>query len=411
MMKLVHFKLKTLLILWIGIIQPVFFYANGVSVSASKSIKIPFHYIQSFIILDVQLEKLLPVRLIFDTGAEHTILFEHRWTDLIEHSYLREIKVIGSDLQQELPAMLTCPLNLMFDERYEFTSSLIVLKENTTNISQVIGEPIHGILSASVFSKYLIEIDYRNQYLILHSRDYAISSMYNEVDLDIYKNKPYLKVRVNFKDTCNDLMNLLLDTGASLSLLMYSDSSSAIRFPDKLIPGYLGSGIGGLLTGYVGKINALQLDTFLLPGVITHFLKVQTVYAHNERQRKNGLIGNQILDKFNIIFDYQKEKLYLRPVKNYKEVLAYDKSGMLVISGGKDLRRYFVAYVVPGTPAAEAGVQENDEIVKFNGWPASFYSMAKINLKLQGKTDKKINITVKRDGKKIKFNFRLRPLI
>ncbi len=386
-------------------------FANNTSIHSDKTIKLPFRYVQSFIILDVQLEKLVPIKLIFDTGAEHTILFEKIWTDIIAGSYVREIKVIGSDLQQEIPAILTSPLKLRFGGKHEFVSPMIVLKENVTNISQVIGESIQGILSAAIFSQYLIEIDFKHQLLILRSKDYEIPTSFKPIDIEIYKNKPYIQTKVSSKNGSNQIMNLLLDTGAGLSLLMYSDSASLVNMPDKIIPGYLGSGLGGMLTGFVGKIQYMSLDTFLVPGVITHFLKIHTQIGRNESQHKNGLIGNQILDRFTIILDYQKEILYLKPINNYQEVLDYDKSGMLVISGGGNLQSYYVAYIVPNTPASEAGIHENDQILKINGWPVTFYSLAKINSILQGKAGKKINLKVKRDGKKMKFSFVLRPLI
>lgn len=379
--------------------------------SNSGSIRLPFRYVQSFIILDVEIDNMPPVKLIFDTGAEHTILFEKRWTDQLKNPYQREIKVVGSDLLQELPALLTSPLSLLFGNKLQFLSPLIVLQENTTSISQVVGETIHGILSAAIFSRYLIEIDFKRRQLILHNREYKIPSSFRQVDIEVYKNKPFLKIHFEQAKGPGKMMNLLLDTGASLSLLMYSDSSSTVYMPDKIIPGYLGSGLGGMLTGYVGKTHRIQFDTFQLPGVITHFLKLATPIGRNESQQKNGLVGNQVLDKFTMILDYQKEKLFLRPEKNYREVLEYDKSGMLVICGGANLQKYYVAYVIQGTPASEAGIQENDQILKINGWPIMFYSLSKINSLLQGKPGKKISVTVKRNNEKLKFKFVLRPLL
>lgn len=80
-----------------------------------------------------------------------------------------------------------------------------------------------------------------------------------------------MQTEVRSNDTNSQVLNLLLDTGASLSLMMYTDSSSAVVVPDKIIPGYLGSGLGGVLSGFVGKIHSISFDSFLMPGVITHF--------------------------------------------------------------------------------------------------------------------------------------------
>lgn len=377
----------------------------------SESLKIPFRYTQSFIILDVHMEKVLPVRLIFDTGSEYTIMFDRSWTDIIQDSYVREMKVIGSDLKMEIPALLTHPINLYFAGHNKFSSPLIVLKENNTHISQIIGEPIQGILSASLFSNYLIEIDYKNQNLVLHARPKTIDKEYTSIDIEVYKNKPYLITQLKNNASNSQSLKLLLDTGASLSLLMYSDSSSAVMMPDKMIPGYLGSGLGGILNGFVGKMEALWIDTFVIADVITHYLQLESNIGLVEAKYKQGIIGNQILDKFKVILDYQNEKIHLKPGKKFDKILSYDKSGMLVVSGGKDLQKYYVAFVIPGTPAALAGIQENDRITKLNGYPSSFISLRKINNMLQGESGKRIKVTVRRDGKKYKFEFRLKDLI
>lgn len=378
---------------------------------SGNSIRLPFKYVQSFIIVELKLENVIPVNLIFDTGAEHTILFEKKWTDLFPNVYQREIKVIGSDLQQEIPAFVTSPLGLSFGDQYTINTPLIILKEKINDISQVIGEPVHGILSAALFNSFQIEINFKRRFIILHPNSKKISNSFAVVPIQIYKNKPYLSTRINVSDTSSKVFNLLLDTGASLSLMLYTDTTGKLQLPDRMIPGYLGSGLGGVLNGYVGKINRLQFDTFDMQQVITHFLRIQTSIGRAESQSKSGLIGNHILDKFQIIFDYSKEKVYLKPNKTYSKKVDYDKSGMIVITGGIELKSFYIAHVLPGTPAANAGLKENDQILKINSWPISFYSLSKINNLLQQKSGKKIKLLVRRNTQKLKFEFFLEPLI
>ena len=374
-------------------------------------IRIPFQYVQSFIILDVKLHQLIPLKLIFDTGAEHTIFFERRWTDLFSNAYQREIKVIGSDLQLELPARLSVPMNLSFSDRFSFDGPLIVLEQNLTNISQVIGQPIHGILSANVFNGYLIEIDYRKHLIILHPHPWEVPKDYTAMDIQVYKGKPYLKTKIQLSHSAFQDVNLLLDTGASLSLLMYRDSSSHMKLPDKVIPGYLGSGLGGMLTGYVGRIQRINMDSFILYDVFTHILDIESDIGKNEKLVKNGLLGNQILEKFSIIFDFQHAKVYLKANKNFDKPMNYDKSGLVIISGGKDLQEYYLANVMPGSPAAEAGLHPDDQLLSINGIPAGFLSLGSIQSKLQKEEGKRITLKVRRGGKKYKFQFLLKSLI
>ena len=198
-----------------------------------KPIRIPFRYVQSFIVVEVYIEHLFPLNLIFDTGAEHTILFDRRWTDVFSEAYQREIKVIGSDLQTELPAMLTKPMSLIFGNRFQGETPLIILEQNQTNISQVIGEPVHGILSASLFSNFVLQVDYKNRTLVLHPINTRPPAGYHEMNIQVHKQKPYLLTEVKSTQYSSHQLNLLIDTGASLSLLLYLDSFSNLMMPNQ----------------------------------------------------------------------------------------------------------------------------------------------------------------------------------
>ena len=60
------------------IISFCFYFITAVSTNAASNepIKIPFRYIQSFILIDIKLEGVIPMTLLFDTGAEHNIFFD-----------------------------------------------------------------------------------------------------------------------------------------------------------------------------------------------------------------------------------------------------------------------------------------------------------------------------------------------
>ncbi|MBP8726354.1 MAG: PDZ domain-containing protein, partial [Saprospiraceae bacterium] len=178
-----------------------------------------------------------------------------------------------------------------------------------------------------------------------------------------------------------------------------------------LVPAYLGSGLGGLLTGYVGRTGALQMGKYVLREVVSHYMLVETPLAKAEKQVKNGLIGNLVLERFHVYLDYLSSKLYLKPSKKFDAEMPYDKSGMLIICGGDDLQRYMVGFVVPGSPAFEAGIREDDEILRVNGMPVSMLSLGKVNGLLQKRDGKRIRLLMRRDGSKYKCSFMLRSMI
>lgn len=67
-----------------------------------KKATIPFRYIHNFIIVEARIYGIIPLQFIFDTGAEHIILFKREYTDLLQVPYDRRIPVLGSDMSREI---------------------------------------------------------------------------------------------------------------------------------------------------------------------------------------------------------------------------------------------------------------------------------------------------------------------
>ena len=73
----------------------------------SKKVTIPFRFVHNFIILEVHIFGGIPLNLIFDTGAEHVIIFKREFTDLLQVPYDKRVPIMGSDLSREIFALIT----------------------------------------------------------------------------------------------------------------------------------------------------------------------------------------------------------------------------------------------------------------------------------------------------------------
>ena len=58
-----------------------------------KEVEIPFEYHNDLIIVTVTFNRIFPLKFIFDTGAEHSILAQRQITDLLHVSYDREFNL------------------------------------------------------------------------------------------------------------------------------------------------------------------------------------------------------------------------------------------------------------------------------------------------------------------------------
>ncbi len=384
------------------------------NVSIKKSIDIPFEYVNNFIIIDVVFNNKIPLKFIFDTGAEHTILTKSEYSFISGIVLGREFKILGADLTTEITANLARRVSFKISRIFIPTIDILVFKEDYFQFEEMTGVEVDGIMGANIFSHYVLEINYKRKIITLHN---PISfktpgEKFSEIPITIIRNKPYVvaKARIDEVSPTIDL-KLLLDTGASLSLLLYTDTHKSITIPPNVIKGNIGLGLGGFLEGYLGRSREIKIADFQLNNVITNFQDIHELIDTSLLFGRNGIIGNLILDRFNVIIDYRKELLYLKPNKKFKTVFKYDRSGLVLIASGKHLDTIVVSSVVPGSPADEAGLKKGD-IIKKVGWvPAGYISMKDFIQIFQKRVGKKIKLTIRRNGERMKFEFRLRDLI
>jgi S1-C subfamily serine protease len=169
-----------------------------------------------------------------------------------------------------------------------------------------------------------------------------------------------------------------------------------------------------------------------------------TIHARKFKQR-NGSIGGDVLKRFKVWIDYPNKKITLKKNASLTKGFNYNMSGLDVIYSGKQLvkekigqsyadsygremdkntsisfiTRYFFKFkpsfkinmVLKNSPADKAGVLKGDILLKINGKNTYELTMNDIVYKLQERDKKKISLVVDRNGKKMKFQFRLEKKI
>lgn len=377
-------------------------------------IDLPFQYINGFIVVPVTLENWFPLNFIFDTGAEHTILSQREITDLLQLEYQRRFTLVGSDLSREFYAYLVSGIDLQVGAILAKNRSILVLEEDYLRLEDYAGVKIHGILGADFFRRFVVKINYRKQVISLY--DPSVLELpekdFIQVNAEFRKSKPYLFPEVVLRQGDTSTLKLLLDTGAALPLLINTDSDPGLVLPERVIPSNLGAGLGGFLKGYKGKVPSLQMPPFRFSSVVTSYQQLNYNQIDSTGlDRRNGIIGNEILRRFTVVLDYIREDVYLQPNKDYDDEFKTDRSGLLIIATGPSLTDFLIYDVIDNTPAQEAGIQAGDKILRINWVPASFLSLGGIIRRLQKPPGKRIRITVKRNGKRINISFVLRDLI
>ncbi len=376
-------------------------------------IVLPFEYHQGFIIVDLVFQKMIPLRFIVDTGAENTILLKREYASMMQLKYHKKIQLHGSDMSRTLYAFICNGTFLQLVNTETVRHNIIVLEVDHLFLEEYIGTKVDGILGAEFFKGYILKIDYSRALITISDPlkyRYSDVKNYHKYDIDIVNNKPYLDCITEVQANVPIKTKMLIDTGAGLTALFHNNTDSLLKTPESILKGTLGKGLGGDIEGFTGKIHRLSLGDIEFTNMISSFQDLDNSMISPDKIVRNGIIGNLLLERFDVVFDLYKSNLYLKPKKNYNKDFEFDKSGMTIFAFGENLKEFYVKYVIKDSPADEVDIRPGDIILKVNIWSRRWYSLRRLNKKFIGDSGKKVKLKIQRGGEVLIKTIVLRDL-
>ncbi len=375
--------------------------------------RVPFSYENGFIVIDVLFQNILPLRFILDTGAEYSILTQKEISDLLKIPYEREYNLLGADLQTEIKAFLIRNINLDIHGIKLLSRDMLVTYDDYFRINYFTGSPIHGIIGADILSRFILSLDFRKKIITFIDPEYFTAPPgYDAIPATFIRNKPYVTLLCQIHENTPPVhLKYLLDTGAAIGVMLLTDSHPAIQLPTQTVNGVLGIGLGGVIMGAKGRIRSITIGTHELLNITGNFQHITSYPDTNLLQGRKGLIGNLLLDRFDIILDYRSSFLYLKPNRTFKNPFPVDRSGLFLLASGAYLQKVVVQESIPGSPAQLADIRPGDIISRYNGWPTSLIGLQGLNKRMRKDQGKMIRLTLKRGRTTVHRRFILKDYI
>jgi len=377
-----------------------------------KKVEIPFEQYSNLIVIPVTINRYLTVGFVLDTGAESAILTEKALADLVRLKYIREISISVPGIRDSLGAYVASNVTLSLKTGVEgFGLNMLVLKDDYLKLNENLGAKIYGIIGYDVFSRFVVEIDYNKEVIILNDPEYfKPRSSYEAIPMKIINSKPFIDARIKQVDG-EDTVSLLIDTGASHAMLLDINESENIQLPEKLLKARLGQGLGGEIRGFMCRMESCSIDKFEFEKVLISIPESGNYLKAIKRGSLHGTIGGELLSRFRVILDYQNQVLYLKKGAYFKEPFEFDMSGLTLGARGPKLDSLIILHVSDSTPAKEEGLQIGDYVVKINGYNLQNSTLTEINAFLRKKPGVKVRMKIWRSGRKLKKRFKLRRMI
>jgi hypothetical protein len=406
-----------LAVIFVTCASPVFSQqvALGFSLAdGKKRVTMPIEIYNNLVVVPVVLNGTLPLKFILDTGVRTAILTQKTFSDILNLPYSRKYTISGPGGEQLIDAYITNNVSLELPGVTGRGHALLVLGEDYLELRNYLGTDVHGILGYELFSRFIVQIDYDKRLLTLSQpKRFKKRRRYQAIPIKIEDTKPYITTSVVLSNGTQLTARLLVDSGASHGLMLEPTSDARIKVPDSTVSSIIGRGLGGEITGKVGRVQLLKMGSYDIKNVIASFPDPNSYFDSLKLggTKRNGSVGGEILSRFSVIFDFPREEMYLKKNSEFKKKFHYNLSGLTVRAKGSRLNVFEVTDVRKKSVADQAGVAAGDIIVTINGINTKALDLNSINAFFNNKPGKKINLVVEREGKPIKISFELEDQI
>lgn len=283
------------------------------------------------------------------------------------------------------------------------TDSLDFHVNDYSILTAVYGERIDGIIGYSLLSRYIVNINYDSLKIEFFSKGTYRYPKGGYLFKPILNSLPAQNIRV--RDANYASSRFLFDIGAGLCMMLNRDfvEDSALLKKNKKIFLKQAEGLGGKLDMDLTVIKEVKVGPYKFKKVPVFIF--DDTYNVTSYPYLGGLIGNDILRRFNVILNYPRRDIYLMPNSHFFEPFDYSYSG---------LELYFidnaiiVGDVAKGSPAEGAGIKEGDVVVAVNKDFSQNLSAYKIALQ---SANEKIKLIIKRNGELKEIELKIKSIL
>lgn len=347
------------------------------------------------------------VRMLLDDGFmwDQLAFWGSPRVDALGLEYDGEIRVAGSNDGNGIASRTASGITLTLPG-VEFTDQTAIVTPHGSGVSKMWAGS-EGQVSGTFFKNLVVDINFDEMMITLIDPakfEYAGEG----VEIPWKPSQGGLRVipaTLHFAESRRAALELAMDLGYNDQLLINTDRAHQISVPERSLPESLGLDIQGNETlGYVGRVSRVEIGGYSVRNVVSAFIPEE----HRDDTFDEVMIGLGLLSRFNLVFDYSRDRLFVEPNRKFSDPFEYDMSGLSMRRGSGDSLE--IGRVHPDSPASEAGLKVGDRVTRINEKAATEYDIWKL-LPLMRREGETITLSVTRANQERTVSITLRRLI
>lgn len=388
-----------------SIVAFLWLFNTSVKANNIATVKLPMKMVGEHIFIKIKVGDSKHLNFIFDTGAGGTVINLRTAQNLrMRPSGFMPVKSAHS--QDFTPYFSNNELKLA----HLSVPDVRLLGSSLEHLEARSGTTIDGIVGFAILKKYIVRINHdANQLELYNKAHYQFPKNSKSYDVSWWFPVPSIHATLTLNNGEKITGSFLIDTGASTSIILntpfVNKNKLLAKFSKKLKHSSQGL-TSKKITDFKARLKHMKLGDFNFANVPVNLS--QATRGLLASKKIDGIIGNGILKRFNLILDYSSQKLTLQPNRYFYNAFKVNSSGIRIKLTLK--KKFKIMEIYKNSPAYKVGLQTDDELVAINGIATQTLSMNRI-IRMFREHGSVVYVTIKRRGKIRNFALKLQALI
>jgi hypothetical protein len=321
----------------------------GVTNIGSKPVTLPGHLMGNVLVVEDKWDKFGPYHFLIDTGSSVTLVspeIAKRYVSADERPLDEpQVRVRSAGGGYALLNAVTLRKLQLGSAKFEYVPALVY---DCADLSAQFGVKIDGVLGFPLFRNAVLTLDYPNERIVLRARIPDDGLPGEAILFDNTDKTPLIPIRLGDREFA-----ALIDSGSAAAIDI-NPAGLSPKFAFGPVDGPTVSTLAGDRPSRVGRLDGVvRIGSFDVPRPVAELTDELTS------------LGGGILSHFTITFDQRHNEVF------FQRDLATPLSIPPLRGTGLSFRKtpvyWKVAGVVPGSPAASAGIVAGDLVSRING--------------------------------------------